>query len=268
MVKIQYTFKKIDIFLLIFLLIIIATTILCILNPNFGEYFTLSSWFKSESLGNVPIWVAILFVMLVCFLGALIPIPIPYTLPITIFAAIWFSQYGLTAWVFILILVLCATFANTVGDMMDYLIGHGAQYIMNKDDPQVENRWSRIILSKPKAIPGVIVLFGLTPLPDSMLMVPLGIAKYDKKKAFLWMFISRFVMMMIFALAGVFTLELFTGEQEGPFGWVFGIVMLYVLWLIIVIMLRYKPKKKDVHMENEKIEETKETEETEEIDGY
>ena len=242
----KYSVKKIDIFLIVFLIVIVITTISCVLNPTFGEYFSIANWFGSEALGKIPIWLALLFIMLVCFLGALIPIPIPYALPITLFAAVWFNELGLTAWALIIVLVFLATLANTIGDLVDYVVGKEAQHLLSKDDPELQNRWSRIILSNPKAIPAVIVIFGLTPLPDSLLMVPLGMVKYDIKKTFLWMFLSRFVMMFFFALAGIFAVEWFFSEGGGddPFGWVFGVVMLYVLWAIIAIMAKYKPKEK------------------------
>ena len=247
----KYSVKKIDIFLLVFLIVIVIVTILCVINPTFGEYFSIANWFGSEALGNVPIWIALLFVMLVCFLGALIPIPIPYALPITLFAAVWFKTLGLTAWALIIVLVFLATLANTIGDLVDYLVGKEAQHLLSKEDPEVQNRWSQLILSKPKAIPAVIVLFGLTPLPDSLLMVPLGMVKYDIKKTFIWMFLSRIVMMSFFALGGILAIEWFFSEGGGdePFGWVFGVVMLYVLWVIIAIMAKYKPKPKELQKE-------------------
>ncbi|MFX0142203.1 MAG: hypothetical protein ACFFDN_51670 [Candidatus Hodarchaeota archaeon] len=252
----RYSFKKIDIFILLLLVIIVVITILCALNPTFGEYFSVANWFGSESLAKIPIWIAIGFVMLVCFLGALIPIPIPYGLSITLFAAVWLNEFGLAAWGFIILLVFLATLANTIGDLIDYLLGKGAQYVMGKDEPEVQNIWTRIILKKPKAIPVVIVIFGLTPLPDSLLMVPLGIAKYDIKKTFIWMFISRFVMMLIFALAGIYAIEWIFSEGAGddPYGWVLGVVFLYILWILIVIMVKYnKPK------EEKKTQEAQET---------
>ena len=81
----------------------------------------------------------------------------------------------------------------------------------------------------------------------------LGIAKSDTfhimssiKKTFFWMFLSRMVMFFIFALAGIFAIEwIFSeGAGEDPFEWVVSVVLLYVLWAIITIMAKYKPKEK------------------------
>lgn len=252
MVKFEGFNKKTDTFLGVLLGIIIIITILAALNPNFGAFFSIENFFETAALDKVPIWIAMLFTMLVCFLGALVPFPIPYQVPVTLFSAVWIKQYGMAAWGLILLLVLLATIANTIGDLIDYLIGKGAQHIATKDNPEAETRWSQIILRKPKSIPWVIVLFGLTPLPDSLLMVPLGMVKYDVKKTMLWMFVSRFIMMFIFALAGVLALDylLLEGSGESEYGWIIGVVLLYLLWALIFVMVKIKPEVKETSENN------------------
>ena len=248
MVKFQGYNKKTDIFLGAFLGIIVIITFLAALNPNFGAYFSIENFFETTALDKVPIWIALLFTMLVCFLGALVPFPIPYAIPVSLFSAVWLKQYGIAAWGLILLLVLLATIANTIGDLIDYWIGQGAQHIATKDNPEAETRWSQIILKRPKAIPWVIVLFGLTPLPDSLLMVPLGMVKYNVKKTMLWMFISRFIMMFIFALAGILAFEFFLleGSSESEYGWIVGVVLLYLIWALIFVMFKIKPEVEEI----------------------
>ena len=137
-VKFEGFNKKTDIFLGALLGIIIIITILAALNPNFGAFFSIENFFETTALDKVPIWIAMLFTMLVCFLGALMPFPIPYQVPVTLFSAVWIKQYGTAAWGLILLLVLLATIANTIGDLIDYLIGNGAQHIATKDNPEAE----------------------------------------------------------------------------------------------------------------------------------
>lgn len=248
MKKLNYSFKKVDLFLLLFLGIIIAATIYCALNPNFGNYFSVRNWFTSSTLRKVSYWVAVGFTMIVCFFGALIPVPTPYIIPISLFSGIWYNTYGIRgAWYLILGLVVLAALANTIGNLITYLIGDGAQYIMKKQDPEAQNIWTKIILKHPKATPIVIFIFGLTPLPDSLLLIPLGIAKYDIKKTFIAMFLSRVIMMGVCALAGIFAIKWFFNEGTGqdPYGWISGIIILYIMWAIIVFMMKYKPKEKN-----------------------
>jgi len=247
MVQFKETSKKVNIFLIIFLVIIVIITILCALNPTFGELLAIGNWFDVDGLAVVPFWTVVGFVMIVCFLGALIPIPVPYPLPITLFAAVWIGTYSY-AWGLIIALVLLSAIANSIGDMLDYVIGRGAEHIMSQEDPDLGNRWSQIILKKPKAIPPIIILFGATPLPDSLLMVPLGIVKYDVKKTFVWMFIGKIIQMLFFALMGVFALEAaldaFSSESSST-AWISGALLLYLMWVIVFLMIKISPQKKD-----------------------
>ena len=243
--EIKNSLKKIDIFLIVLFVIITIIAILAALNPDFGQTLSVKNFFETSELDKVPFWLAVGFTMLVCFLGPLVPFPIPYSLPVTLFSAVWIKTYGVAAWGYIFLLIFFGTIAVTVGDLIDYFIGKGAKIVLSKDDPELQSRWSQIILSKPKAIPAVIVVFGITPLPDVLLMVPLGMAEYDIKKTILWMFVGRFIMILIFALAGVFTIELAYAEGSGQdsYEWVLGIVLLYLMWVLIAVMAKFMPKK-------------------------
>lgn len=244
MVDVNRSISKTNLFLAIFLIIIIFITVLSALNPDFGNFFSLNNWFDQDALNLVPIWAAFGFVMLVCFLGALVPVPIPYAIPVSIFSTIWLELYGTAAWGLIIFLVGFAAFSNTGGDLVDYYVGRGTEYVLSKEDPELQDRWSEIILKRPRAIPAVIFLFGLTPLPDSLLMVPLGIVQYDKKKVVLWMFSSRFCQFLFFyAMAGAFALDwLLMTSESSEIGWIYGVILLYIIWGIIFLMVKVKPK--------------------------
>ena len=235
--------KKTNVFLIIFLAIIVIITILCIIFPSFGAIFNLGNWFNTDALGSVNYWIAIGFVMLICFLGALVPVPIPYMLPVALFSAAWIADDSLItiAWLYIIGLVLSSSLANTIGDILDYYIGRGAEHILSQDDPELQNRWAKIILKRPKVIPFVILIFGVSPLPESLLMVPLGMVKYDVKKTFLWMLIGKILMMLVMVFLGQLLINLGFFD-EGPVGWIIGIGSLYLMWIIIVFMIKYKPK--------------------------
>ena len=58
------------------------------------------------------------------------------------------------------------------------------------------------------------------------------------------MLLSRILMMSFYAIIGMFAIKWLIGTGDDPFGWVFGIVFLYILWVIIAIMVKYKPKPK------------------------
>ncbi|MFX1274825.1 MAG: VTT domain-containing protein [Promethearchaeota archaeon] len=238
---------KTNIFLIIFLIILIIVTILSVIFPDdIGNLFAIGNWFNEEVLASYNYWLAIGFTMLLCFLGALIPIPIPYMLPVALFTVAWVNTYSF-AWVLIIGLVLFSALSNTIGDIIDYYIGRGTEYVLSQENPEMENRWSKIILYKPKLIPGVILIFGASPLPESLLMIPLGIAKYDIKKTFFWMFLGKIVMMTLMAGFGILGI-VSSSEGESSIFDIFdspiiGIGVLFIIWIMIVFMVKYKPKK-------------------------
>ena len=87
------------------------------------------------------------------------------------------------------------------------------------------------------------MIFGVSPLPESLLMVPLGMVKYDVKKTFIWMFIGKILMMLLMVFLGLFLqdyLQYFSGE--GPVGLIIGIASLYIMWFMVLIFTKYKPK--------------------------
>lgn len=240
--------SKTNIFLIVFLGIVIILTILCMIFPTFGEYFDLGRFFELDALGSVNYWMAIGFVMLLCFIGALIPIPIPYMLPVALFTVAWIEAYNY-AWILIIGLVFFSALSNTIGDMIDYYIGRGTERVLSKDDPELQNRWSQTILKKPRIIPFIILIFGITPLPESLLMLPLGMVKYDIKKTVCWMFLGKIIMMLIMVLLGlgfstipILAVVLDFLTEGGPTGWITGIVTLYLMWIMIFVMVKYKPK--------------------------
>ena len=137
------------------------------MNPEFANIFLL----EESSYISMNYWLAIGILMIVSVLGALVPIPIPYILPAAFFAEAWYFsnnvEYPLIS---IIVMILFAALGNALGDFLDYLIGDGAGHVMSKDDPEITDKWSQRILKKPKAIPWIIACFGMTPLPDSLLL--------------------------------------------------------------------------------------------------
>ena len=235
--------EKSDLFLIIFFVLIVVITIISFMYSDVGAILDVSNWFDVDALGTANYWVAIGIVSILCFIGAIIPIPVPYMIPVALFSAAWVAGDVSTSGFLITGMVFFSAISNTIGDLIDYYIGRGAEYVLNKDDQELDNRWAKIILKKPKLIPGVILIFGISPLPESLLMVPLGMAKYDVKKTFIWMLFGKLIMMLIMALLGIFAqqfLGLFSGE--GFTGLIIGIASLYIMYFMIFFFFKFKPK--------------------------
>ena len=235
--------EKSDLFLVILFVLIVVVTIISFIYRDVGALLDVSNWFDIDALGTANYWMAIGIVSLICFIGAIIPIPVPYMIPVALFSAAWVAGDVNTAGILITGIVFFSAISNTIGDLIDYYIGRGAEYVLSKDDKELQNRWAKIILKKPKVIPGVILIFGISPLPESLLMVPLGMVKYDVKKTFIWMLLGKIIMMLIMALLGIFAqqfLGLFSGE--GITGLIIGIASLYIMYFMIVFFFKFKPK--------------------------
>jgi membrane protein YqaA with SNARE-associated domain len=235
--------EKSDLFLIILFVIIVVVTIISFIYRDVGALLDVSNWFDVDALGTANYWVAIGIVSLICFIGAIIPIPVPYMIPVALFSAAWVAGDPNTAGFLITGIVVFSALSNTIGDLLDYYIGRGAEYVLNKDDQESQNRWAKIILKKPKVIPWVIIIFGISPLPESLLMVPLGMVKYNVKKTFIWMLLGKIIMMLIMALLGIFAqqfLGLFSGE--GITGLIIGTASLYIMYFMIVFFFKFKPK--------------------------
>ncbi|MHA1820246.1 MAG: hypothetical protein ACTSU2_14095 [Promethearchaeota archaeon] len=270
---------KVDYFLIAFGLLLVFLTVLFIINPDLGYIFSFNVWTGQDpNATKFTLASALIASGIACFLGALVPFPVPYTLVISVAAYQLWEDPELRVISFILI-VLTATLLNLFGDSFDYVIGWGAAKLkemaddnkvkdMDKNNADLsvanssdnadseansdniseksasDNRWARIIYSKPKLIPVIIFLFGLTPLPDSLLLMPLGVVKYKFWKTMFWSGLGKLLMMLTVALAGVIGFEWLLDMLGGSGGsWWTGMVVLYISYIIVIVMVKSDKEK-------------------------
>jgi len=231
--------KKIDIFLLAFLGILIIFTIFAAIDPNIGTYFALENWFNGLSETS-EFWSVVGVVCLICFIGAILPIPVPYAIPVATYSGIWYLNYS-NPWSYILGLVLLSASSNAIGDAIDYIIGNGAHALISKEQQKQVEYWRTIIMKRPKWIPVVIFTFGISPLPESLLLPILGLVNYDFKKTVFFMFLGKIGQMLMFAIAGILVIQPILDSVAGG-SWVSGMILLYVVWALITFMIKKAPK--------------------------
>jgi membrane protein YqaA with SNARE-associated domain len=150
--------------------------------------------------------------------------PVPFT--ITIYA------FGATLNPFLLGLV-CGI-GSTIGEFSAYLIGMGGRKV-------IEGRYEERLESAKRLIQRygatIIFLFALLPLPDDVILIPLGVLSYDLKKALGAMFIGKFMMLTFVDYAGrfsyTFVRDIF--ESGGIFG---GVASVALLIVILVAMMK------------------------------
>ena len=89
--------------------------------------------------------------------------------------------------------------------------------------------------------PVVIFLFALTPLPDDLLFIPLGILRYSFIKAFIPCFLGKLLMCGILAYGGQLyydVLRIVFGEMTWEMELLTSIITAVVLVLILVALFK------------------------------
>lgn len=71
------------------------------------------------------------------------------------------------------------------GQMAGYILGTFGTHWFQRKKPETYDALERILAYRPRVILLLLVIFGSTPLPDDMLMIPLGMLRYPWWKAFL-----------------------------------------------------------------------------------
>jgi membrane protein DedA with SNARE-associated domain len=85
--------------------------------------------------------------------------------------------------------------------------------------------------------PVTIFLFALTPLPDDLLFIPLGVMRYPFLKAFIPSLLGKTLMTFILAYSGQQSIDLII-NVFGESGWIGTVITVALLVVIIVAMIK------------------------------
>ena len=218
-------FKIVDFIFLVLIIIITIISIDLLLNPSHREAIENISKYKPfQNLGF-----GLLITFWVCVIGNLLPVPTPYTF-VVCFSAQPFLQMNILV---PLLVGFIASLGCLVGEMGGYFIGRGASEIISEERKENLNRYQQYLVNQPKIAPFLIFLFGLTPLNDDMITIPLGLIKYDFKKTIFWVWLGKLGLMLIFAYNLVNICSFLGGEN-----WILSIATLYFTVITVYLMLR------------------------------
>ena len=150
--------------------------------------------------------------------------PVPFTITI----------YAFGATLNPLLLGLVCGIGSTIGEASAYLVGVGGRKVIERRFEERLESAKRLIERYGAAI---IFLFALLPLPDDVILIPLGVLRYDLKKALGAMFLGKTIMLTFVAYAGrysyTFVKDIF--ESRGVFG---GVASVALLVVILVAMIK------------------------------
>ncbi|MFW9784238.1 MAG: VTT domain-containing protein [Candidatus Heimdallarchaeota archaeon] len=217
--------KKIDIWFLLLLIGITILSIDLIIKPSHRELI--------ENISRYPpfqnLVIGLLITFWVCLIGNLLPIPTPYTF-VVCFSSQPFLQLNL---LIPLIVGLVASLGCLVGEMGGYFVGRGASKIISEERRSNLKKYQQYFIDHPRTAPFLLYLFGLTPLNDDMVTIPLGLIKYNLKKTIFWIWLGKFSLMLIFAY-NLANICIFIGGES----WIISIISLYIIVVLVYLLLR------------------------------
>lgn len=159
-------------------------------------------------------------IFLLSFIGASsVVIPIPYTV-ILLAVAPAFNP---------LLLAIAAGLGSAAGELVGYGVGSAGRSLVGKKQRRNLNAMLKIF--ERFGIP-VIFIFSLTPLPDDLLFIPLGLMHYSLWKTFPVCVAGKFAMSLAIAYTGKFAGELFTID------WPIAIATAISLVLVLIAIFR------------------------------
>ena len=169
-------------------------------------------------------------IFLISLLGATsVFIPIPYTVVI-------FTLGGLQTFDPLWIAVAAGVGA-AVGEFSGYLIGFGGRRVIGEKYKKKMDFLTKLF---KKFGPVVIFVFALTPLPDDLLFIPLGIMRYSLLRAFIPALLGKFVSNFIIAYSGRLALTVIAsifGVEGEDVSALIGIIIALVLMVIVFIIM-------------------------------
>jgi membrane protein YqaA with SNARE-associated domain len=99
---------------------------------------------------------------------------------------------------------IMAGLGATLGEMTGYILGYGGGRLIEESQ---RNSFSEYIKRHPRATPFVIWFLAITPLPDDVLVLPLGAAKYPWWKVIIPQIIGKSMFMIAVAFFGRISFE-------------------------------------------------------------
>jgi len=168
---------------------------------------------------------------IVSFFGSLIPfVPIPSFVLVATMAV--GEQFDIHA------LVVIAALTSTVAKQIIFYVSYGGRKIISEKTKKRMKPFQKLV----KRYGGsAAFVAAATPIPDDLVYIPLGLAKYNPKRFFVATLLGKFVLYYVIVLIshymGLSLLEPVLQEIDDPLPVYIGIIALGAAMTIIVILL-------------------------------
>ncbi|MEM3579851.1 MAG: VTT domain-containing protein [Candidatus Bathyarchaeia archaeon] len=185
----------------------------------------LEQWLKSFAVQY-----GYLGIFLISLIGSMsIFFPIPYTIVIFTIAP-FFDP---------ILIALASGAGSAIGEFSGYLLGLGGRKIISE---KRRRQMEALVKIFGKYGPIAIFLFALTPLPDDLLFIPLGIMHYNLLKAFIPAIIGKICMSLIIAYSARYAITIIEQIFGVESDWITALIsmILAIILLIIVLAIMFK----------------------------
>ncbi|UCH70912.1 MAG: DedA family protein [Candidatus Bathyarchaeota archaeon] len=169
-------------------------------------------------------------IFLISLIGALsIFFPLPYTVVIFTLGGV-FDPF---------LIAVAAGLGSAVGEFSGYLLGYYGRRAISAERQRKMEFMVRVF---DRIGPIAIFLFALTPLPDDLLFIPLGIMHYSFVRAFVPAVIGKVCMNFIVAYSGLYAIQIIKDIFGEGSDWVAvmlgGLLGIILLIVVMIIMFR------------------------------
>lgn len=166
-------------------------------------------------------------VFVISLIGALsVVFPIPYTLIIYLLGSVLDP----------LLIAVSGGLGSALGEAIGYVLGYYGRAAVSEERRRNMDFMLKVF-SRYGAL--TVFIFALTPLPDDLLIIPVGMMHYSFLKFFIPCVLGKFSMCLILALGGRFSIGFIKDLFGGDDGWLATLVTLVLLVTIVVFMLKF-----------------------------
>ncbi len=169
-------------------------------------------------------------IFFISLIGALsIFFPIPYTVVIFTLGGL-FDPF---------LIAIAAGLGSAIGEFSGYMLGFYGRRIISKDR---QRKMEFMVKVFDRFGPGAIFLFALTPLPDDLLFIPLGMMHYSLLRAFIPALIGKTCMNFIVAYGGRLSIQFIKSIFGEGSDWIAvllgGVLGIGLLIIIMIVMFK------------------------------
>jgi membrane protein YqaA with SNARE-associated domain len=180
-------------------------------------------------------------VFIISFIGSVsVVFPVPYTIVIYLLGAVLNPFF----------VAVSGGLGSALGEFSGYALGYYGRTVVSKER---QKKMDYMVKVFDRYGPVAIFLFALTPLPDDLLFIPLGVMRYAFWKAFVPALFGKMLMTFILAYSGQQSITIIETLFGGS-GLLGTVITFALLIVIIVAMIKIDWEKLfEKHVDSEKV---------------